>query len=465
MFVDLVGSTQLAAELDPEDLREVVGAYQDCCTRVIERFEGHVAKFLGDGVLAYFGYPQAHEDDAERAIRAGLDLVDAIGRLSLAVPLAARVGISTGEVVAGDLVGERSAEQQAVVGETPNRAARLQALAEPGSVVIGPHTRALVGRLFDYADLGAHADQGLPASRSRSRACSARAPWPTASRRCARASCRRWSAASTRSRCCSSAGSRRARARATSCCSPASPASASRASSRALCERLENRAHALLRYQCLPYYRHSAFQPVIEELERTAGIDRSDPAEARLGKLRAHLATLGPAGESLAGAARGARLDRRPARAPSALKLSPHQRKARLLAALVARIESMAARRPLLIVVEDVHWIDPSSMEFLELLIDRAARRCRSLVVVTGATAGGSAAYRRHAAHRAHPVAAQPAAERGAGGADGAGQAPARRGRRRDRDQDRGRAAVRRGADQGGAGFGSAGRSAAIAGC
>jgi class 3 adenylate cyclase len=116
MFVDLVGSTPLAAELDPEDLREVVGAYQDCCTRVIERFEGHVAKFLGDGVLAYFGYPQAHEDDAERAIRAGLELVDAIGRLDLRVPLAARVGISTGEVVAGDLVGERSAEQQAVVG-------------------------------------------------------------------------------------------------------------------------------------------------------------------------------------------------------------------------------------------------------------------------------------------------------------------------------------------------------------
>ena len=138
-----------------------MGAYQDCCTRVIERFEGHVAKFLGDGVLAYFGYPQAHEDDAERAIRAGLDLVDAIGRLSLAVPLAARVGISTGEVVAGDLVGERSAEQQAVVGETPNRAARLQALAEPGSVVIGPHTRALVGRLFDYADLGAHEIKGF----------------------------------------------------------------------------------------------------------------------------------------------------------------------------------------------------------------------------------------------------------------------------------------------------------------
>ena len=148
-----------------------------------------------------------------------------------------------------------------------------------------------------------------------------------------------------------------------------------------LCERLENRAHGLLRYQCLPYYRHSAFQPVIEEIERTAGIDRSDPAEARLDKLRAHLASLGSAGENLlaplaelASIATGARA--------SALKLSPHQRKARLLAALALRVESMVARRPLLIVIEDVHWIDPSSMEFLELLIDRV-RALPVLVIVT----------------------------------------------------------------------------------
>ena len=310
MFVDLVGSTQLAAELDPEDLREVVGAYQDCCTRVIERFEGHVAKFLGDGVLAYFGYPQAHEDDAERAIRAGLDLVDAIGRLSLAVPLAARVGISTGEVVAGDLVGERSAEQQAVVGETPNRAFRLQALAEPGSVVIGPHTRALVGRLFDYEALGAHAikgfhepDRGLararPECRGRPLRGAAFGPAVAAGRPRARdrAAARALGAGAP------GRGPRRA-------ARPASPASASRASSRALCERLENRAHALLRYQCLPYYRHSAFQPVIEEIERTAGIDRSDPAEARQGKLRAHLADARPCRREPPCAARRARLDR-----------------------------------------------------------------------------------------------------------------------------------------------------------
>jgi class 3 adenylate cyclase/predicted ATPase len=380
MFVDLVGSTQLAAGLDPEDLREVVGAYQDCCTRVIERFEGHVAKFLGDGVLAYFGYPQAHEDDAERAIRAGLDLVDAIGRLSLSVPLAARVGISTGEVVAGDLVGERSAEQQAVVGETPNRAARLQALAEPGSVVIGPHTRALVGRLFDYADLGAHPIKGFADPIQVSRVLG---PSAVADRFAALRSgqltplvgreheiallLERWEQArSGEGHVVLLTGE---------------PGIGKSRIVQSLCERLENRAHGVLRYQCLPYYRHSAFQPLIEEIERSAGIDRSDPAEARLDKLRAHLATLGPAGESLvtplaelASIATGTRA--------SALKLSPHQRKARLLAALALRVESMAARRPLLIVVEDVHWIDPSSMEFLELLIDRVAAR-PVLVVVT----------------------------------------------------------------------------------
>jgi class 3 adenylate cyclase len=380
MFVDLVGSTGLAAQLDPEDLREVVGAYQDSCTRVIERFEGHVAKFLGDGVLAYFGYPQAHEDDAERAIRAGLDLVDAIGRLSLPVPLVARVGISTGEVVAGDLVGERSAEQQAVIGETPNRAFRLQALAEPGSVVIGQRTRALVGRLFDYADLGAHTIKGFSEPIQVSRVLG---PSAVADRFAAlRAGqltplvgreheiallLERWEQA------------RQGEAHVV-LLTGESGIGKSRVV-QTLCERLENRAHAVLRYQCLPYYRHSAFQPVVEELERSAGIDRSDSSETRLEKLRAHLGALGPIGESLltplaqlASIATGERA--------SALRLSPHQRKARLLAALATRVESMAARRPLVIVVEDVHWIDPSSMEFLELLIDRI-RALPVLVVVT----------------------------------------------------------------------------------
>ena len=380
MFVDLVGSTQHAAKLDPEDWRDVVGAYQDCCTRVIDRFEGHVAKFLGDGVLAYFGYPQAHEDDAERAIRAGLDLVDAVGRLNLSVPLTARVGIATGEVVAGDLVGERSAEEQAVVGDTPNRAARLQELAKPGTVVIGPHTRTLVGRLFDFADLGAHEVKGLRAPIEVSQVLG---PSAFADRFAALRSgelspmvgrdheiallLERWEQA------------RHGEGHVVLL--TGEPGIGKSRIVRSLRERLADRSHGLIRYQCRPYYRNSAFQPVIEELERSASIDRGDSADARLGKLRAHLATVGTAGETLvtplaemASISVGGR--------SSALKLSPHQRKARLLAALVGRIEHMALRQPLLVVVEDIHWIDPSSMEFLELLIDRI-ESLPVLVIVT----------------------------------------------------------------------------------
>ena len=456
MFVDLVGSTQLAAGLDPEDLREVVGAYQDCCTRAIERFEGHVAKFLGDGVLAYFGYPQAHEDDAERAIRAGLDLVDAIGRLGLAVPLAARVGISTGEVVAGDLVGERSAEQQAVVGETPNRAFRLQALAEPGSVVIGPHTRALVGRLFDYEALGAHAIKGFHEPIEVSRVLG---PSAVADRFAALRSgelsplvgreheiallLERWEQARQGEGHVVLLGGE--------------PGIGKSRVVQALCERLENRAHALLRYQCLPYYRHSAFQPVIEEIERTAGIDRSDPAEARQGKLRAHLATLGPAGENLL--------------APLAELASIADRRARFGAQAVAASAQGAPARgagapdrghggaPAAADRGRGRALDRPVVDGVSGAADRPDRLAAGPRDRHDAAAGGSAAYRRHAAHGTHAVAAQPAAERRPGRADGVGQAPARSARQRDRDQDRGRAAVRRGADQGGAGLGSLGRS------
>ena len=156
LFCDLVGSTELSAVLDPEDMRAVIGAYQSCCAAVVERFEGHVAKYMGDGVLAYFGYPRAHEADPERAVRAGLELVEAVGALTPRpdLRLAARIGIATGLVVVGDLIGDGSAKEEAVVGETPNLAARLQALAEPGNVVVSPRTRRLIGGLFDCEVLG-----------------------------------------------------------------------------------------------------------------------------------------------------------------------------------------------------------------------------------------------------------------------------------------------------------------------
>jgi len=162
MFCDLVGSTELAARLDPEDLREVIAAYHRAVAETAAGLEGFVAKYMGDGVLVYFGYPRAHENDAKHAVRAGLEVIEAVGRLDFgSVELHARIGIATGLVVVGDLIGEGSAQEQSVVGETPNLAARLQALAEPDAVVIAASTRRLVGDLFDYRDLGAVEVKGI----------------------------------------------------------------------------------------------------------------------------------------------------------------------------------------------------------------------------------------------------------------------------------------------------------------
>jgi class 3 adenylate cyclase len=161
MFSDLVGSTALSARMDPEDLREVISAYQKCVAETVRRFGGFVAKYLGDGVLVYFGYPQAHEDDAERAVLAGLELVTAVAAVRTHAPLRTRVGVATGLVVVGDLIGTGEAQERGIVGETPNLAARLQALAEPDMVVIAEATRKLLGNLFELADLGAMDLKGI----------------------------------------------------------------------------------------------------------------------------------------------------------------------------------------------------------------------------------------------------------------------------------------------------------------
>src|SRR5438105_4534110 len=154
MFCDLVGSTALASRLDPEDFREVIGSFQRRAAETVARFDGFVAKYMGDGVLVYFGYPHAHEDDAEQAVRAGLALIDAVGELQAPERLQLRIGIATGLVVIGDLIGAGSAQEQAIVGETPNLAARLQALAEPNAIMIAEGTRRQIGALFEVADLG-----------------------------------------------------------------------------------------------------------------------------------------------------------------------------------------------------------------------------------------------------------------------------------------------------------------------
>jgi len=164
MFVDLVGSTELSARMDPEDLRDIISTYQKCVTETVQRFDGFVAKYMGDGVLAYFGYPQAHEDDAERAVRAGLDLIARLAALKEPVVLQARVGIATGLVVVGDLIGAGEAQERGIIGETPNLAARLEGIARPNTVVIAEGTRRLLGNLFELQDLGAKDLKGITGS-------------------------------------------------------------------------------------------------------------------------------------------------------------------------------------------------------------------------------------------------------------------------------------------------------------
>jgi class 3 adenylate cyclase len=182
MFSDLVGSTALSARMDPEDLREVISAYQKCVAETVRRFGGFVAKYMGDGVLVYLGYPQAHEDDAERAVRAGLELIAAVAGLKTRAALQTRVGIATGLVVVGDLIGAGAAQEQAIVGETPNLAARLQGIAEPNMVVIAEGTRKLLGNLFELDDLGARDLKGI-AGLVRAWA-GGKVPWRAVSRRC-----------------------------------------------------------------------------------------------------------------------------------------------------------------------------------------------------------------------------------------------------------------------------------------
>ncbi|MCB8822829.1 adenylate/guanylate cyclase domain-containing protein [Microvirga rosea] len=378
LFCDLVGSTALASRLDPEDMRDVLRAYQQVAADKIRGFEGHVAKYMGDGILAYYGWPCAHEDDAERAVRASLALVAAIGGLTApdGSRLACRIGIATGPVIIGDRVGEGAAQEEAVIGEAPNLAARLQALAAPGEIIVGAATRQLLGGLFELHNAGRHELKGfalpVPAWRvlgegtatSRFAAHAAGHPTPLVGRkRELRRLCRLWTQAKAGTGRLALIGGE--------------PGIGKSRLTQALQDRLAQESHICLSYQCSPFHQQSVLHPVTALFVRLAGFSPSDPPEVKLDKLERMLAC--SKGQTAAGAPLLAALLSLPTdgRYPP-LKSSPQRQKEATLEALVEHLARLAAVRPVLMIVEDIHWADPTTLEFL----GRVVRRLPALPVL-----------------------------------------------------------------------------------
>jgi len=357
----------------------VISAYQKCVAETVRRFGGFVAKYMGDGVLVYFGYPQAHEHDAERAVRAGLELIQAVGGLNSRAQLQTRIGIATGLVVVGDLIGAGSAQEQSVVGETPNLAARLQGVAEPNTVVIAENTRKLLGKLFELQDLGAqdlkgiagpaHAWAALRASSVESRFEALHASGLT--KLVGREEeldllLRRWSKAKTGEGqvvlLSGEAGIGKSRLTAS------------------LTERLVSEPHTRLRYCCSPQHTDSALYPVIGQMERAAGFVHDDTAQTKLKKLDAMLAQTSTSAHDAALFAEMLSLPN-DGRYP-ALELTPPQGRQKTLEALVLQVVAFSRQNPVLMIFEDAHWTDPTSLELFGRIVDRI-RNLHLLMIVT----------------------------------------------------------------------------------
>jgi class 3 adenylate cyclase/predicted ATPase len=380
MFCDLVGSTALSERLDPEDLRTLLQAYQQACGEVIERYEGHVAQYLGDGLMTYFGWPAAHEDDAERAVRAGLEIVEAVKKVDAPEPLQVRAGIATGPVVVGETGAGDASVPKLAVGETPNLAARVQGLAGPDDIVIAPSTHRLVGGAFDYEDLGKRALKGIVEpvqvwrvtgvgrAEGRFEAAHVGGLTPLVGRETEIAMLmERWSQAKDGEGqvvlLCGEPGIGKSRIM------------------QVLRDRVAEEAHTRLRYQCSPYYANSALYPFIGQIERAAAYAREDSAEAKLDKLEKALA---PAFDDVRAAAPlfAAMLSLGTGDRYPPLELSPQRQKEETIKALAHGVVGLARAKPVLVLFEDAHWADPTTLEALGAIVD-AVERAPILAVIT----------------------------------------------------------------------------------
>jgi class 3 adenylate cyclase/predicted ATPase len=376
LFCDLVDSTTLSSQLDPEDWREVVRAYQETCAKVIARYEGHIAQYLGDGLLVYFGYPQAHEDDAQRAVRAGLGMIEALRQLNTrleqerGVSLVMRLGIHTGLVVVGEIGGGAKHEQLAL-GETPNLAARLQGLAAPNTVVIGAATFQLLGRFFTCQSVGTKALKGIAqpievyqvlyerTARTRLEAAGRAGLTPLVGREPEVALLRkRWAQVKEGIGqvvlLSGEAGIGKSRL------------------VQVLTEQVAVEPQAWLTpCQCSPYYQHTALYPMVDLLGRVAlRFEREEAPEQKLRKLEGFVVQYGlPLAEAVPLFAALFSLPLSADYAP--LTVSPEQQKQKTLHALLTITLRIAAQQPVLFVMEDLHWVDPTTLEFLSLLVDQ----------------------------------------------------------------------------------------------
>jgi class 3 adenylate cyclase/tetratricopeptide (TPR) repeat protein len=380
MFCDLVGSTALAERLDPEELRKLMQAYRTVGSEVVTRYEGWVAQFRGDGLVVYFGWPSAHEDDAERCVRSALEIVHAVKSVSTEPPLAVRIGVATGTVVVGKASPADDAEARLAVGETPNLAARLQGLAEPDEVVISTITRLLVRGAFDLGDLGVHSLKGIAQPVQAWRVHALHRPEG------------RFEAAQGGVALTPLVGRQEEVALLLRCWRKAcdgegqvvlltgEPGIGKSRLTLVLREQIAAEPHTVLRYQCSPYHRNSALYPITEQLELAAGFTREDTPEQKLDKVEGMLA--GSPVQRAEAAPLVAALLSLPAEHYPPLNLSSQKQKEKTLEVLAAQLEARARHQPVLMIFEDVHWIDPTSHEVLDALIPRL-RTLPIMLVIT----------------------------------------------------------------------------------